>query len=186
MDALRTFLNVVFWEYIQNLPVVLGFGIAVWLWVRDKYMKASVVIASGAVLGAVIIRYTERYLLGRAYMEAWSVTVVNVVGFAAVMLLFTLYLSRETGWSNTYVDMTLGALAGGGFALAQSLAAEDLLLIGIVLHGVSLAVAAAVVLLMLRRVKGQTLTEVVMGSSLATLMMTLIISIIDYSYLLAI
>jgi hypothetical protein len=184
-DVLR-FLTVLFWEYVQNVPVVLGFALAVWYWARDERGRAGVAMGAGAVLGALIIRYTEALKIGRPYMEAWSVTLVNVVGFGMMLLLFTLYLGREAGWSNRRIDLALGALAGGGFALAQGLAAPNAPLIGVVLHSVSLAVAAATVLVMLRQVKEQTLRRAVGSALLATAVMTVIISVIDYSYLLVI
>ncbi len=186
MSDLLRFLTVLFWEYVQNVPVVLGFALAVWYWSRDERGRAGLVMGAGAALGALIIRYTEALKIGRPYLEAWSVTLVNVGGFGLMLLLFTLYLSREAGWSNRRVDLVLGVLAGGGFALAQGLAAPNAPLIGVVLHSGALAVAAAAVLLMLRRVKEETWGGAVVSALLATAVMTVIISVIDYSYLLLI
>ena len=81
------------------------------------------------------------------------------------------------------MDGALGALAGAGFALAQGLAAPGAPVIGIVLHSVALALAAAVVLILVRRMKAQTLREALGNAALVTVVMTAIITVIDYGYL---
>jgi hypothetical protein len=171
------------WEFVQNLPVLLGFAAAVWWWAKDERGKTVAASAAGGALGALVIRYTEAWKIGRPFMEPWSVTLVNVVGFTLFLLLFAIYLGHEGRWSNRRMDGALGALAGAGFALAQGLAAPGAPVIGIVLHSVALALAAAVVLILIRRMKAQTLREALGNAALVTVVMTAIITVIDYGYL---
>ncbi|MGC9398510.1 MAG: hypothetical protein ACP5HM_05175 [Anaerolineae bacterium] len=180
---MRVLLRVFVWEFAQNLPVLLGFVAATWWWAREERRKAVGACVGGGVLGALVIRYTEAWKIGRPFMEAWSVTLVNVVGFTLFLLLFALYLGYEGRWSNRRMDAALGALAGAGFALAQGLAAPGAPVIGILLHSVALALAAAVVLILIRRMKAQTLREALRSAVLVTLVMTAIITVIDYGYL---
>jgi hypothetical protein len=51
------------------------------------------------------------------------------------------------------------------------------------LHSLALATAGAVVLLMVRRAKARTFTAALVNALLVTLVMTAIITVIDYSYL---
>lgn len=176
-------LTAFFWELVQNLPVVMAFVVTVWWWSQEKRGRAVLACTAGGVAGALIIRYTETLKIGRPFMEAWSVTLVNAVGFSLFTFLLALYTGSETHWSSWKMDVLLGVLLGGGFALAQGLAAPDAPLVGIVLHSVALAVAAAAVLVMIRRAKGRTFTGALMQGALATLVMTAIITVIDYGYL---
>jgi hypothetical protein len=172
-----------FWEFVQNLPVLLGFGAAVWWWAREEREKSAGAAVAGGLVGALVIRYTEAWKIGRPFMEPWRVTVVNAVGFTLFLVLFALYLGSEGRWSNRRMDAALGALAGGGFALAQGLAAPGAPVIGIVLHSVALALAAAVVLMLVRRMKARSLRAALGNAALVTLAMTAIITVIDYGYL---
>ncbi|MFP4344044.1 MAG: hypothetical protein ACLFU8_05065 [Anaerolineales bacterium] len=178
------FLTAFFWEFVQNLPVLLGFAAAVWWWAQGERGKAVAVCVLGGLVGAVVIRYTEAWKIGRPFMEPWSVTLVNVAGFALFTFLGMVYTGSETRWSSWRTDLLLGALIGGGFALAQGLAFPGAPLIGILLHSLALATAGAVVLLMMRRAKARTLTAALINALLVTLVMTAIITVIDYSYLL--
>jgi hypothetical protein len=183
-QSLDTFLVAFFWELVQNLPVLLGFAAAVWWWAQEQRSKALIASGVGGVVGALIIRYTESWKIGRPFMESWSVTLVNMVGFSLFLLLFAIYLAQEERWSNLTIDLVLGILAGGGFALAQGLAAPDAPVIGIILHSIALAFSASVVMVMMRRLKAQTFQMALVNALLVSVIMTAIITVIDYSYLL--
>jgi fluoride ion exporter CrcB/FEX len=180
MSLLRAFI----WEFIQNVPVLLGFTTAVWWWAREERRKAIVACVMGGSVGALVIRYTEAWKIGRPFMEPWSVTFVNIVGFSLILLLFAIYLGKEGRWSNPTIDLALGVLAGGGFALVQGLAAPGASVVGVVLHSVALAFAASVVMVMIRRLKVQTFRAALVNAALVSLTMTAIITVIDYGYLL--
>lgn len=176
------FLNAVFWEFVQNLPVIVLFVAAVWLWSRERKRQSVACTLTGAIVGSLIIRFTEPLKSG--YHEPWSITVTNVVAMSLLQLLFTAYLGTETNWSNWKTDMLLGALAGIALAAAQGLASQGSPLIGIILHSVALAVAGALVLVGIRKTKGQALIPALGSAILLVIVMTLFISAIDYGYFL--
>ncbi len=176
------FLNAIFWEFVQNLPVILFFVAAVWLWAQQQRGKALLCVLMGAVTGALVIRFTEPLATG--YEEPWGVTIVNIISFGVLQVPFIVYLSVETHWSSWRTDALLGGLAGVGLAVVQGLASQGSPLIGIVLHSVALAVASMAILAGIRRLKDRTLASAIVGAGLIAVVMTLIISVIDYSYLL--
>lgn len=176
-------LNAFVWEFVQNLPVLWAFVAAAWWWSKEERGKAAAACLVGGTIGAVVVRYTEAWKIGRPFMEPWSVTLVNVIGFSLPTLLIAVYTGSEATWSSRTTDLLLGGLVGGGFALIQGLAAPGAPLVGILLHSVALATAGAVVLVMVRRTKAKSLTSALGNGVLANLMMTIIITVIDYGYL---
>ena len=178
------FLNVIFWEFVQNVPVIVLFMAAVWLWAKRSKTAALACIGLGAALGALVIRFTESLKLMSDYMEPVSVTLVNIVMFGLLPIPFVIYLGSESRWSNWKTDLALGGLAGACIALAQGLAAPGSLLVGVILHTVSLTLAGCVVLVSIRTLKGKSLPVALAGSVLIVVAMTLVISIIDYGYVL--
>lgn len=176
------FLNAIFWEYIQNLPVILLFVTAVWFWAEERRKEALICITVSALSGALIIRFTEPLISG--YEEPLSTTLVNIVSFGLLQIIFAAYLASETKWSNWKIDMALGGLAGVSLAVAQGIASQGSPLIGIILHSIALGTIGALVVIAIRKLKQQSLTEALKNALLITTFMTLIISVIDYGYLL--
>lgn len=178
------FLNAVFWEFIQNLPVIMLFVAAVWLWARGSKRKASMCIVASAIVGACIIRFTESMKTTSDYMEPIQVTLVNVMMFGILQTLFVAYLGAEAQWSNWKTDLLFGGLAGASIAIAQGLAASGAPLVGVILHSISLAVAFSLVIVGIRLSKDKSLPAAMTSSILIVIVMTIVISIIDYGYLL--
>lgn len=176
------FLNAVFWEYVQNLPVILLFVAAVWLWTEERKREALICIIVNAISGSLIIRFTEPLISG--YEEPISTTLVNIVSFGTLQIIFAAYLASDTKWSNWKVDIALGGLAGASLAIAQGIASQGSPLIGIILHSIALGIIGALIVIAIRKLKQQSLTEALKNALLITTFMTLIISAIDYSYLL--
>lgn len=176
--------NIVFWEFVQNVPVIVLFMAAVWLWARRDKPRALVCMAIGAAAGSLAIRFTESLKTMSDYVEPIEVTLVNVVLFGLLQIPFTAYLGVEARWSNWKTDALLGGLAGMGIALAQGLASPGSPRLGVVLHSLSLGVAGGLVMVAIRALKGRTLGWALVGSVAIIVVMTLTISAIDYSYLL--
>ncbi|MBN1873820.1 MAG: hypothetical protein JXA33_06290 [Anaerolineae bacterium] len=176
------FIQAIFWEFIQNAPVLILFVAAIWLWAKDRRRDAVLCILVSAIAGALLIRVTEPLISG--YHEPWSITLVNIVTFSILEVLFTAYLSMENRWSNWYTDALLGALAGVGIALAQGLAAGGgSPWLGIVLHSLALGLIGTLLMSGLRRQKNKPLKTALINATGLAIFMTLIISAIDYSYL---
>lgn len=176
------FLNALLWESIQNTPVIVLFVFAVWHWTRRRKTRSMVCAIGGAVVGSLLIRFTEPAASG--YHEPVEVTAVNAVSMSLLQFLFAVYLGTEANWSNWRMDVFLGAGAGVALAVAQGLAAPDPPVIGILLHSLALASAGALVLVGIRKLKGQDLTSALASAALLAIVMTLFISLIDYGYFL--
>lgn len=176
------FLRALFWEVIQNLPLIISFVVTVWLWARRHRIQAIVCLLAGSVISALFIRFTEPAIHG--YHETVAVTIVNIVSLSVLMFLFAAYLGSEAKWNNWRTDLILGGLAGILLGIAQGLASPGDLLIGIIVHSLALALAAPVVLAGIRTLKTKTLPAALTGGLVITVMMTIIISLVDYSYFL--
>jgi hypothetical protein len=175
------FINAIFWEFIQNAPVLILFVAAVWLWARGRRRDAIVCSVVSAVMGALLIRFTEPLISG--YHEPWAVTVVNIVAFGVLQVLFAAYLAAENHWSGWKTDALFGGLAGVGLALAQGAASDGSPWIGILLHGLALGLIGALLMGGLRQQRDKPLPTALLNAILLALFMTLVISAIDYSYL---
>ncbi|GAB4540595.1 MAG: hypothetical protein Kow0063_30590 [Anaerolineae bacterium] len=176
------FLHALFWEIIQNLPLIICFVIGMWLWSRGNRTGTVLCLVAGSIVTALLIRYTEPIIHG--YHETTAVTILNMVSLSLLMLLFTIYLSSEARWSNWKTDTILGGLAGILFGAAQGIASPEDPLIGIVLHSLALTLSAPVILISIRSLKGKSLPEMLRGALMIVVMMTVIISLLDYSYFL--
>jgi hypothetical protein len=176
------YLRALFWETVQNLPLIICFVIGVWFWSQGNKIKAIVCLLAGSTITALFIRYTEPIIHG--YHETTAVTILNMVNLSLLMLLFTVYLSSEAKWSNWKTDTTLGGLVGILFGAAQGIASPGDPLIGIILHSLALALSAPVILISIRGLKSKSLPETLRGALMITAMMTIIISLLDYSYFL--
>jgi len=175
------FINAIFWEFIQNAPVLVLFVAAVWLWAKGRRWYAIACSAISAVVGSLLIRFTEPLISG--YHEPWAVTLVNIVAFGGLQLLFAAYLGAESRWSSWKTDALFGGLAGAGLALVQGVASDGSPWIGIVLHGLALGLIGVLLMGGLRRQKDKPLKTALINAVWLALFMTLVISAIDYSYL---
>jgi len=176
------FLNAVFWEFVQNLPLIVSFVVTVWLWARGSKTTAIACLLAGSIVTALLIRFTLPFIHG--YHETTAVTFVNGVSLSVFMLLFTIYLGSEARWSSWKTDLILGGMAGMLFGIAQGIASPGDPLIGIILHSLALVLAAPVILISVRSLKTKTLPATLRGALMITAMMTIIISLLDYSYFL--
>ncbi len=175
------FANALFWELVQNLPVLIFLVMALWLWVHRSRGIAVGCTIIGAVIVALTIRFTEPLKTG--YHEPWSVTLVNAVVLSLLEPPFVVYLASRSRWSNWKSDLLLGSLAGVGIALAQGWASPASPLIGIILHSVALGAAGGVVLMIVRVTRDRSLLIALVQAVLIAVCMTLIIGVIDYTYL---
>jgi hypothetical protein len=168
------FLKVIFWEYLQNLPLIAGFCWAFDLWQEDRFWAAISCIAVGGVAGAVLIALTEsRKQAG--YQEPRAVLLANIVSFSIIMFVMVVYLTAR--WSSWLTDLAIGALVGIGIGIVQSLAAKKKINI---VHCIALGITSPLVLIGIR----WSLNigwSIWVNILLMCLLATLIISLIDYA-----
>lgn len=175
-------LNAIFWEFLQNFPMIILFVLAVWLWAQQRKNEAILCMLMGSTIGALVIRFTEPLISG--YVEPIETTIANIVVIGLLQVPFTAYLSSESKWSNWKTDIVGGGLAGAFIAIVQGVASQGSPLIGILLHSVSLAIGSALVLVSVRFCKDKPLQVALGYATGIALAMTLAISLLDYTYLL--
>jgi hypothetical protein len=113
-----------------------------------------------------------------------AVTVVNMLSLCVILPLFTVYLGSEASWNNRKTDAILSGLAAILLAIGQGIASAGVPWLDIVLHAMALGLSAPVVLISTRTLKAKPLPAALNGALLITVMMSVIISMVDYSYFL--
>ncbi len=169
-------------EFVENTALVLPFVAATWFWAQHSRGKSILCMMSGALVGSLTIRLLEPLVIGE--VETIGVTLVNIASIALLELIIIPYLGANASWSNTKTDWLIGGLAGGGLALAQSLAEAEPLGIGDIVHIIALGAGSALVLTSVRSLKGKSLRHALEWSLLIVLVMTLAISLLDYTWVL--
>jgi hypothetical protein len=104
-------LNLLFWEFIENLPLIMTATLVVWWWGRQDRKKAVVVAIVGSIAGALFIRVTEP-MKRPGYVEPVEITLVNIAFLVILIIPFAAYLTAESKWSNWKLDVGLGAGRG--------------------------------------------------------------------------
>lgn len=165
--------KILFWEFLQNLPLMAGFGLALTLGQRDQWLLAAGCMAVGGALGTGVIALTEsRKVPG--HREPWQVMALNFVGMTTLGLAITAYFLAS--WGNLFIDALIGIAAGMMLGIGQSLAAREP--IGW-RHCLALAVAFPWPLMGLRGLMRLGL-PVAANILILTLLITVVIGLIDY------
>ena len=168
------FLKILFWEYLQNLPVLTGFAWALAFWQKGRFGIAVACLVAGGIAGAVLIALTEsRKQVG--YREPPAVLLTNILGITLIMFVMAVYLT--THWSSWLTDLAIGALVGTGLGIAQSLAARKKINL---VHCLALGIASPLVLICIRGLLSAG-WSIWVNTLLMCLVATLVISLIDYA-----
>ncbi len=113
--------KIFFWEFVQNFPLLLGFIFSAENMKHKDWSLMLLTATLGSVIGALLIRYTEKYIVPDE-QEPVKVTVTNGISFFVIMLGVAWYFAQS--WSSWSFDIFLGALIGFGVGYAQDLAAN--------------------------------------------------------------
>jgi hypothetical protein len=170
---MKIFLKVVFWEYVQNAPIIAGFVWALDRWQNGRFLDACFFIVASSIIGAITIALTEANKV-KGHKEPFAVLLANTIGISSIMLATNFYLLAS--WSNRVTDILIGAFGGVGLGIIQSLTAKEK--IGI-RHCIALGLASSLVLVFIHWLATNnwpTWLNIVFLTSVATI----IISIIDY------
>ena len=180
------FFVAVFWEFVQNLPPTAGFVAAVWLWRQQSKKKALVCIVVGSTVGSLLIRFTESTI--NNIVEPMHVTVINLISFSLGMLLFTSYLGTESlsKWSNWKGDLVFGGGMGFLIGMSQALATGGVHIVAAIIHSLAMALPIPLVLISVRMLSksASTFQSALMRSVPIATAMTIVIGLVDYTYLL--
>ena len=170
-----------FWEFVQNLPLVVGLLLAIQAWQKGLPFTSIVVMILGSILGALLIRFTEQFIVPEdqaglvGNMEPISVTLTNVVLMFIFMLVLTAYLTAV--WSSLWTDLPVGSLIGVILSASQSKAARQPVSLR---HSAAFAAAFPLALITLRLFSEAL--PLLISSLLITVIVTLTITYIDYGY----
>jgi hypothetical protein len=171
------FLSTFFWEFMQNLPLVAGFILALKLWGQGKWPAAVACILAGSVAGSLIIRATESKIVA-GHREPVRVVVANVMAMAMLMSVAVAYLAAD--WSSWGTDLLVGAVAGVAVGAIQDLVIGEP--VGI-RHCVALGCSAPIALVSARMFVAAL--SVWAGALIVTVVVTLIVGLVDYGSLLS-
>ncbi len=167
------FAQTILWEFLQNLPMFTGFMLAFRLWQTGQCALSILCMAAGSLAGALIIRYTEKFIVA-GHVEPWRVVLTNTAVITVLMGGGVLYIS--TRYSSWATDLALGFLFGFGLSAAQSLSAAEKISLR---HCLALGSAFVLALAGIRWLFIEK-WPVWMNSLLITFTATLVICLIDY------
>jgi hypothetical protein len=173
-------------EFLQNVPLLTAFVTTVWLWRQEHRRWALGCAAIGGTVSALLIRFTEPML--NHIVEPPLVTVTNGMIFSLGMVPFAIYLAAgdRSRWSNWKSDVALGWGIGILLGVSQTLAAGEFQILALLVHIVAMALPVPLILMSVRLLlKGaESLSSVLVRATLLTVAVTVIISLVDYSYML--
>jgi len=141
-----TFWVILFWEMLENFPMLVGFMLAIRFWTGNSGLALACLL-SGAALGAVIIHLTE----GKKLSNHPTVreTLVNFAVFALLGVPLVFYFVMDnTWWSNWLTDILFGIVVGASLAFGESWGWKNTSAMKV--HAISMAIAAALFLLGIR------------------------------------
>lgn len=166
-------LKILFWEYMQNLPVIAGFIAAYDRWMDSGYLLACLLVLSGSAAGATLIFLTEKKKQ-EGYREPLSVYAANILGMTIMMLAMILYFAAS--WGNWISDLGAGLVVGLGLGILQSLSARKRINW---IHCIALGIASPMILVSIRLLLSTNwpLWGIIL---LVCFLATLIITVIDY------
>ena len=171
-DLAVRFFRVLFWEFIQNLPLVAGFLSGLNFWRQGELGLAIACMVAGSVVGSSIIWATESKIV-KGHREPLRVVLTNVVVIAVLMLALTAYLAAA--WSQWWMDLVLGMVGGIALCAAQDLAARSPIGWG---HCVAMALAFALALVGVRALS--VALPVLLNTLVLAVAVTIVIALIDY------
>lgn len=192
-----TFLNVYWWEFLQNLPFVTAVVVSMRMWSTGQPTWSVLIGLAGCVASAAAITLTEPYKLRTTagqgppsrelgFAAAIREVATNSLIFAGGTLLVALYFGRVTHFgslrSDWLPDVAVGGMAGGIVGAIQCAGPRrDNTASKAWPHIVAFVVMGPVVLGLARLlVRLPALPEVLAGSVCLALLMTFIICCVEY------
>ncbi len=160
------FLSLLFWEFLQNLPLIAGFIAAFQLWQQGRLAIAIVCMVASSSAGALVIRVTESKIFA-GNRESVRGSITNIVIFTVLMLALAAYLAA--GWSSWWTDIAAGLIGAIVLAAVQGRVPQERLN---VFRGLTLGLSGSVSLILVRSlIKTSALTSIVAATAWFTLVM---------------
>lgn len=165
-------LEAMFWEFLQNVPLVAGFILSLHFGGRGQWPAAVACLVGGSVAGALVIATTESKKVD-GHREPPAVMLANAAVMSLLALGLTLYLLAD--WSNWRIDLLGGGLVAVALSAVQSKAAKEPIGLG---HTVAFALAFPLALIAIRFFT--TFLPPWVTIVIITTLVTVIITVIDY------
>jgi hypothetical protein len=119
--TLKEFFAVMYWEAIQNIPLIVGAIGGFWFWDRN-WLAAAACIVGGSILSALSMIPTEGKIF-EGHRESLRAIVANIFTFSILLAVFVAYLHAD--WSSWRTDIVAGLIAGAALGVTQDLAAQE-------------------------------------------------------------
>ena len=146
MGNAAKFLVILFWEMLENFPMLVGFMLAIRFWTGNLDLALACLL-SGAALGAGMIHFTEGKKLSNH--PTLKETLINFLVFAVLGIPLVFYfVADDAWWSNWMTDVLFGIVVGGMLTVGESWGWRNTSAMKV--HAVSMAIAAALFLLGIR------------------------------------
>lgn len=136
------FFKLLFWEVVENAPMLISFLLAIRIQ-SNSFLLAFVVLIIGMACGSVLIHFTE----SKKYSNQPTLkeTIVNFIVFTLLSTPFVIYFSNNNAWwSNLITDTILGIIAGFALSFGESWGWNSTETVKV--HAVSMAVAFVLLL----------------------------------------
>ena len=177
MNLDRRFWQILFWETLENWPLIAGLAFTVRSLSTNWPLALACLVISTA-LGAIAIHFTEskKYSNQPTFKES----AINFVVFTLLAVIFLFYYAPgDTWWTNWVTDLGLGALVGIGLTLGESLGWSSTATLKT--HALAMAIASALILVALRFLyRLQPLGLMIAVATGVTVVVSAIIVWIDY------
>jgi hypothetical protein len=139
----KEFFAVMWWEVIQNIPLLAGLIGGLWFWQRN-WLATTAFIMGGSLLSALSMIPTEHRIF-EGHRESTRAIVANVLTFSVLMFVTIAYL--KASWSSWQTDIIAGLIAGAALGTVQGLAGKGRV---VVVRVLSLGVSCLVSLIVVR------------------------------------
>jgi hypothetical protein len=171
------FLTILFWETLENAPVLTGFLLAIRIQSQNLAL-AFVYLLAGIALSVGLIHFTEVKKFSN--QPTMKETLINFAVFIMLATPFIFYFSADGAWwSNWVTDIALGMVAGGALAVGESWGWSNTTTVRA--HIVSMAISAVLFLFTIRLIYGiESLTVMLMFGIIFNLSISMIIVLFDY------
>jgi hypothetical protein len=171
------FARVLFWETMENAPMVIGILLAVRIQ-SENLALAFVYLVAGMMVGVGLIHFTE--VKKGSNQPLLKETIINFAVFTTLATPFVFYFSMDSvWWSNWITDIILGVVAGGALAVGESWGWKNTSTVKV--HAVSMAISAVLFLLSIRLIyRIESLAVMLMVGLIFILLISIIIVLFDY------
>jgi hypothetical protein len=171
------FLSILFWETLENAPVLIGLLLAVRIQ-SDNLILAFIYLFTGIASGIALIHFTEVKKFSN--QPTIKETLTNFAVFTILAIPFVFYLSTDTvWWSNWVTDLILGVVVGWALAVGESWGWKDMATARV--HAASMVVAVVLFLFSIRLIyRIESLTVMLATSLIFNVLISMIIVRFDY------